>query len=285
MTIKIIQEKLESYHCKSEQEEGFALKEITQEIALAALARTDFFKYAAFQGGTCLRILYNLDRFSEDLDFTLQKPDLSFDWAPYLKDLQMEYQAFGFELHIQDRSGFEHPIRKAFLKEDSIGKILTLQHRPKDKILKSIKIKFELDVKPPSEANFEIKYLDFPFAAAIATHNLPSLFAGKCHALLCREYIKGRDWYDFNWYVSRKIIPNYNFLSRACEQHGAWKGKTLAIHKDWLLDALKEKIINLDWAAAKTDVLRFVRPEQLPSLEVWSKDFFLDRVSKMKSYL
>lgn len=285
MSVKIIQEKLETYHCASEQDESLALKEITQEIALAALARTDYFKYAAFQGGTCLRILYSLDRFSEDLDFTLQKPDLKFDWTAYLKDLQLEYSAFGFELQVQDRSSFENPIRKAFLKEDSIGKVLVLQHRPKDRKMKSIKIKFELDVNPPAGAEFEVKYLDFPFAAAVTTQNLSSLFAGKSHALLCREYVKGRDWYDFNWYVIRKVSPNYEYLSKACTQQGQWKGENLSIDKSWYLEKMREKITSLDWKAAKADVERFLRPSALPSLELWGQEFFLDRLQKMEEYL
>ncbi len=284
MNLKIIQERLETYRCQSEQEETLALKEIIQEIILAALSRTDFFKYASFQGGTCLRILYSLDRFSEDLDFTLQKPDLKFDWSVYLKDLELECRAFGFEFSTQDRSELDNPIRKAFLKEDSIGKILVLKHRPADRKMKAIKIKFELDVNPPAGAQFEIKYLDFPFAAAVLTQDLPSLFAGKSHALLCREYVKGRDWYDFLWYVARKTIPNYEYLSRACEQQGSWKGQKLQVNAEWYLEKMREKILSLDWKAAKDDIARFLRPVALPTLDLWSKDFFLDRLQKMEDY-
>lgn len=285
MSISLIQEKLDQYRCQSEQEESFALKEIAQEIALAALARSDFFKWVAFQGGTCLRILYGLNRFSEDLDFTLKQVNLSFDWSPYLKNLEREFTAFDLELKIQDRSNATSNIRQAFLKEDSIGKVLLLRHRPDDHKMKMIKIKFELDVNPPRGATFETKYIDFPFSAAVTTQTLPSLFAGKSHALLCRKYVKGRDWYDLLWYVSRKVAPNLEYLTQACEQDGPWAGQNLSISKKWYLVELEKKIHSIDWKAAKEEVKRFVRPIDLPSLSVWHKAFFLDRIQKMREYL
>ncbi len=203
MSIKIIQDRLDSYHCKTALEEELALREITQEVALAALARTDFFMFAAFQGGTCLRIFYGTNRFSEDFDFILKEPDKSFDLQPYLKGLLDELLAYGSELELTDRSKAKMAVKKAFLKDASIGKLLQLNHLRANRSRRKIRIKLEIDTNPPAGSNYEMKYLDFPFVSSVTVQDLPSLFAGKLHALLCREYAKGRDWYDFIWYTSR----------------------------------------------------------------------------------
>ena len=126
MNVKMIQERLNSYSCTSQQEEENALREITQELALAALSRSDFFKKAAFQGGTCLRIFYSSDRFSEDIDFILKTPQKHFQLAPYLKSLAVELEAYGYRMEVVDRSKSDNAVKKAFLKDDSLGKILSL---------------------------------------------------------------------------------------------------------------------------------------------------------------
>lgn len=289
MSVKVIQERLDSYSCTSEQEEINALKEITQEIALAALSRTGFFKEAAFQGGSALRILYSLDRFSEDLDFILKKPDADFTWEPYFKNLEPEFRAYGMDITMVDRSHADETVKKAFLKDTSLGKVLMLQHKPKNRRMATLKVKFELDTNPPEGGSFETKYGDFPFPFAVTVQDLPTLFAGKTHALLCREYIKGRDWYDFIWYVSRKISPNLSFLADACRQQGPWShqtaGQKVTVTKKWYLEEMEKKINAVDWDIALQDISRFLKPKDLAPLEIWSKDFFLDRLAKMKSYL
>lgn len=282
---RIIQDKLDSYRPTSQQEEEFALKEILQEIALAALARTDFFKYASFQGGTALRILYSLDRFSEDLDFIASKPDGDFGWSDYLKNLETEFRVYGVEIETEDRSKADETVKKAFLKDRSFGKVLILKHLGRSGRLASIRIKFEIDTNPPSGSHSEIRYLDFPFAAAVTVQDAPSLFAGKIHALFCREYTKGRDWYDFLWYVARKTPVNFEFLSSACDQQGSWKGQKIPIDKKWFLNELASKIKSLNWEEAKKDVARFLRPQVLATLELWGQDFFLDRWRKLDGYL
>jgi hypothetical protein len=285
MSIRIVQEKLESYRARSVQEETNAVKEITQDIVLAALARSNFFKAAAFQGGTCLRILYGLERFSEDLDFVLQKPDPGFSFDAFLAPLRSEFKAYGYDLQIDDRSKPGLAVKKIFIKDHSIGKILSLQFkRPRDFPL-PIKVKVEVDANPPSGGRFDQKYLDFPFPFGIIVQDPPSLFAGKCHALLCREYVKGRDWYDFVWYVSRKTPVNDGLLSNALDQVGPWKGQRIQADKEWLVSALEKKIRVIDWTAARRDVERFVIPSQLPSLELWGTPFFLDRLEKLRTYL
>lgn len=282
MSVKIIQDRLAQYAVQSEQDEINALKEIFQEIALAALSRADFFKYAAFQGGTCLRILHGLQRFSEDLDFVLKENQNDFDWKIFLKNMTEEFSSFGIDVEVQDRSKMDRVVQSAFLKEKSIGQIMTF---PRSSSVGLIKIKIEIDTNPPPGSHYEVKYLDFPFAFGITTQDLPSLFAGKSHALLCREYIKGRDWYDFLWYVSRKIIPNFELLTHALNQMGPWQNKNLTVDAKWYVKTLRERIKAIDWKAAKQDVARFLKPQEQKSLEVWGEEFFLDRMEKFEGLI
>ncbi len=282
MSIKIIQERLHSYRCRSQQEEENAIREITQEVALAALSRTDFFVKAAFQGGTCLRIFYSLDRFSEDLDFILKKPDINFQLEPYLKPLAVELNAYGYCIEITDRSKTEQAVKKCFLKDNSLGKILSLQYLKAPANKRKIKIKFEVDTNPPMGSVFENKFMDFPFAFAVTAQDAPSLFAGKSHALLCRKYEKGRDWYDFIWYVSRKVSINFVFLSNALNQVGQWAGKSIQADKAWYHKEMKKKIISVDWEKIKEELSRFLKPEALDTLKVWNEEFFLDRLKKVE---
>ena len=199
----MIQDRLGDYGCRSALEEEQALREITQEVVLAALGRTDFFTQAAFQGGTCLRIFHGLPRFSEDLDFALTASNSGFQLGPYLEAVSAELTAYGYALEIdeRDKSG---ALRTGFLKDDSLGGLLRLGYRPATGPLRRIRIKFEVDTHPPEGARYDMPILDFPFAAAVRVFDPPSLLAGKIHALLCRPYTKGRDWYDFIWYAARK---------------------------------------------------------------------------------
>lgn len=283
MSVTLIQEKLLSYQCQTILEQENALKEILQEIALMALARTDFFRIAAFQGGTCLRILYGLSRFSEDLDFVLTRQDSHFRWEKYLRNMQEEFNAYGFSLELQEREKLDNPVKIAFLKADSAGGLLIISDLRTNK--PKLKIKLEIDSNPPAGSTYELKYLDFPLPYSIKTEDIPSLFAGKCHALLCRDYTKGRDWYDFIWYVSRKSLINFPLLNNAIAQAGPWKGQDLNVTPAWFLQELKTKIIQTDWQAAKQDVARFLKPRELTTLELWSKEFFLSRLEKLSHNL
>lgn len=283
MSVEIIQQRLLDYHCQTLLEQENALKEIAQEIALMSLSRAEFFKVAAFQGGTCLRILYGLERFSEDLDFVLEKPNQHFDWEAYIKDMRDEFNAYGYSLEVINKKRLEKSIKTAFLKTDSKGGFLVLKDTRSNK--PKIQIKLEIDTNPPEGSTFELKYLDFPLAFAVQAQDLSSLFASKCHALLCREYIKGRDWYDFAWYVSRKIQINFNLLEHAIKQAGPWQGKKIIVTPQWFFKALKNKIEKVDWMRAKTDIERFLRPREAAALNVWSAKFFLSRVDKLVGYL
>lgn len=281
MSIKLIQERLNSYSCQSEIQEEHAIREITQEVALAALGRTEFFKYSGFQGGTCLRIFYGLNRFSEDLDFILKEPNLNFNFEPHLLSLSNELLAYGYNLEIIDRSKADIAVKKAFIKDDSIGKVLQLNHIGKSGPFRKIRIKLEVDTNPPSSSRTEIKYLDFPFVSSVTVQDKPSLFAGKLHALLCREYTKGRDWYDFLWYTSQKVKINYDFLSSALNQQGPWKGKDINVDTKWCIAELEKAIESIDWKATAADVRRFVKASEQSSLDLWRRELFLAQLEKL----
>lgn len=282
MSIKALQAKLDLYHCKTVIEEEHAVKEITQEIALMALSRAHFFSATAFHGGTALRILYGLPRFSEDLGFLLLRPDSNFLWNRYLSAMMHEFLAFGFDMEVTDKNKADNAVKKIFLKSDSIGSLLTLAHHKLPSFQKKIKIKLEIDTNPPDGSLFEMKYLDFPFPFAIKTQTLESSFALKCHALLCREYVKGRDWFDFVWYVARSVFVNLPLLQNALFQIGPWAKQFLSIDKEWILKQLHAKILSIDWEATKQDVIRFLKPEVAKSLEVWSQDFFLHELGRLR---
>jgi len=281
MSIKIIQERFDAYQCSSQQEEENSLREISQEITLAALSRGDFFKKAAFQGGTCLRIFYGLERFSEDLDFVLKSPNRQFSFKPYVRNMAMEFESYGYRLEVSDRSKAEDTVKKCFLKDDSLGKVLNLTHLKGVTNARKIRIKLEVDTNPPAGSGFANKFLDFPFPFAVTLQDMHSLFAGKSHALLCREYIKGRDWYDFIWYTSRRVKMNWELLSKAINQQGPWKGQNIKINRDWYIKEMVKKIEGVDWKAAKEEMTRFLKPSAMAGLDVWGKEFLLDRLQKL----
>ena len=281
MTVAIIQERLASYQCHSALEEDQALREISQEIILAALARSDFFNVAGFQGGTCLRIFHRLNRFSEDLDFALLRPQSDFMLVRYVKKLQQELALFGYDFEVQDRA--TAAVQSVFLKDDSLGRLLHLQYPQRSGPARKLRIKLEIDTSPPSGAEYEMPTIDFPYPAAVRKFDLPSLFAGKIHALLCRNHLKGRDWYDFVWYTARTIEINHALLSSALTQAGPWSGRNIQTDTHWCVEQLNRKISEIDWKEARQDVQRFVKPVELPSLELWSKEFFLGQCKKLLS--
>lgn len=283
MNIPIIQTKLLSYQCQTLDDQQNALKEIVQEIALSSLSRAGFFQIAAFQGGTCLRILYGLERFSEDLDFILDKPDLNFTWDHYVKNMQEDFIEYGFSIELKPKDKLNNTVKTTFLKAQSKGGLLIIKDIRTN--IPKLNIKLEIDANPPKGSTTEIKYCDFPLPFSIKTQDLGSLFAGKCHALLCRKHMKGRDWYDFIWYISRQTRINFNFLSAAINQTGPWEKENILVNKGWLIQQLTKKIKALDWDATKQDVSRFLRAREQETLALWSKDFFLSRVEKLAGYL
>lgn len=280
MSVKIIQDKLDSYSCQSALDEEHALKEITQEVILNSLFNAGFFKVAAFQGGTALRILHGLRRFSEDLDFALLEPDGRFSLGSYLTAINNELKAFGYDVKVEPRSS-ANAVQNAFLKDDSLGRVLKVQYPKADGPIRSLRIKLEVDTNPPLGSKTELKYLDFPIPFAVLAHDLSSLFAGKSHALLCREYVKGRDWFDFLWYVGQKVQPNFALLSNALDQVGPWKGRGVRADMKFYGKAMAERIKEIDWKKAKADVERFLRPADAKTLELWSEAYFLDYLERL----
>lgn len=280
--IELIQQRLDSYKATNPVEEKQAIKEILQEVALYSLWRADFFEVAAFQGGTSLRILHKLPRFSEDLDFIIKEPNPDFEWSGYLKKLQSGLEEFGLQSEALDKSHMDQRVKRALLKDNSVGSQLNLsfyQGHPGQKL----SIKLEIDVNPPEGSGYEYAYLDFPLDYEVCHQNLSSNFALKIHALLCRPYVKGRDWYDFNWYVKRKVRPNLPHLQAALYQFGPWKNKSVKVDSDWLHNAMMEKIASVDWKEAATDVERFLSPTEKQSLKLWSEKFFRNKVKSLAS--
>jgi hypothetical protein len=278
--IDLIQQRLERYQAGNAVEEEQALKEILQEVALYALWRADFFEIAAFQGGTSLRILHGLPRFSEVLDFILKRPDENFAWTAFLNPLVEGLETFGLKSEVLDKGRMDQRVRKALLKDNSVARQLRLgfYEGPADR---KLSIKLEIDINPPEGSGYEYRYLDFPLDFEVCQQDLSSNFALKIHALLCRPFLKGRDWYDFNWYVKQGVSPNLGLLRAALEQYGPWQGRVLAVDRQWLEDTLREKIATIDWTAAADDVRRFLKPVEQESLRLWSNRFFQSKLDQL----
>lgn len=274
----LIQRRLERYNSTNAEEELMALKEITQDVALYSLYKSGFFQKAAFLGGTSLRILHGIDRFSEDLDFSTITPEVNFDLAKYLDDATLIMNAYGYDLSINKKDLDDKAVQSRFLKDDSIKKVLTFKYFQDSR--QKIKIKIEIDTNPPLGAVHGLSYVDFPEDFPVSAYDLPTLMAGKLHALLCRPYPKGRDWYDFLWYVSNKVSPNLNFLNNALIQLGPWKGKKIEVNSLFLQKEMAKKIKSLDWKDLALDARKFLTMERAKSLELWSSEFFESKLKK-----
>jgi predicted nucleotidyltransferase component of viral defense system len=265
----IIEQRLKGYKTSTPQLQASACKEILQELILLGLSRTDFFSKAAFHGGTAFRILYGLDRFSEDLDFVLIQSDSTFHFEPYLNAIRDEVRAWGAMPEVLDRSKVDQIVKKAFLKEHSIGYQLISGFRRDQKLT----IKLEIDTNPPEGANTKNTLCDFPVDFFILSHDLPSMCAGKLHALLCRSYLKGRDWYDLAEYARRKTEPNLTLLKNALTQTGPYKHSVPEnLDKSWLCEALQKKIDSVVISEIKKDVEPFVYNQE--KLKIWDSEFF-----------
>ena len=279
--IEIIQQRLDSYNVSNAVEEEQATKEIIQEIALYGLWRSGFFKAAAFQGGTSLRILHGLPRFSEDLDFMLQTPDPEFDWSGYLDKLLECFEEYGLQSEALPKGSMERAVRTAVLKNNSFVNQLNLQFY-KGYSDRKITIKLEVDANPPAGSRFDYAYLDYPTDFEVCHQDLPSNFALKIHALLCRPYLKGRDWYDFNWYIRQDVSPNLPHLQSALVQYGPWEGQDdLIIDKSWVREELQKKVDSIVWKEAAADVAPFLKLGEQESLKLWEARFFSAKLKKL----
>ena len=276
----LIQRRLEKYNPSGQEEELNALKEITQEVALYSLYKAGFFQNACFLGGTSLRILHGLDRFSEDLDFSLWKKDQEFSLDNYLDKAMVYMNAYGYDLSFDKKDLSDKAVQSRFIKDDSIKNVLTFKHIQDTR--SKIKIKIEIDTNPPFGADKTAENVNFPMDFPVAAYDLKSCMSGKIHALLCRPYVKGRDWYDLLWYISESVSPNLVFLKNALFQMGPWKGIEIELNEKFIKDKLQEKIQSLDWNDIKFDVRKFLKPEKAETLELWSTEFFNKKLLKLK---
>ncbi len=275
------------YECRGLNDYVNALREILQEVALLGLWRGKFFEKAALYGGTALRVLYGLDRFSEDMDFSLLEPLDSFDITGYASFLQKETEGFGFDIQLEriDKT-IQTPVQSAFLKANTRKQLLVietgeeiLQAIPKGKI---VKIKLEVDTDPPPGFETQTRYILQPIPFAVRAFVLPDLFAGKMHAILCRRWkgrVKGRDWYDLVWYAANHPELHLYHLEQRMRQTGDWKGDA-PLTSERFKDLLVITIDNLDIDQARKEVEPFVKNPE--NLSIWSREFFLDVGSRIE---
>jgi hypothetical protein len=281
----MIKDWLESYKPADRDQATAALREIMQGVALAGLYRSGFYEKAAFYGGTALRIFYGLDRFSEDLDFSLLADNPGFSFQPYMEAIITEFNSQGMHVSIREKAkALQTNVESAFLKSETIWKELVLDGiLPQQGMgqVANIKIKIEVDKRPPLGFNTEEKLLTQPFSFYVKCLTLPDLFAGKMHALLFRKWqnnVKGRDWYDMEWYIKKGIPLNLShFLVRAIAS-GDWK-KSKITEKEFR-DLLKQKIDSVNMERVKEDISRFI-PDQ-DRLKIWSPQYFHDLSEKLK---
>ena len=278
---------LARYEPKSVDDSVRALREIIQEVALLGLWRAKFFEHAAFYGGTALRILYGLDRFSEDLDFSLLTPSPDFNLARYTASLEEELQAFGFNVRVEmvDKA-VESAVQSAFLKANTRNELLVIEAGEEltGQVTAGqvLKVKIEVDTDPPPGFSTQTRYLLQPIPFAVRSYSLPDLFAGKMHAILFRKWknrVKGRDWYDLVWYAANHPHLNLAHLEQRMRQTGHWSGdKTLSFTS--FRDLLFETIDRLDVNQASKDVAPFVKDQK--QLALWSHDFFREVASRIQ---
>ncbi len=277
---------LARYSCRTQEDYLNALREILQELALLGLWRARFFEHAAFYGGTALRILHGLDRYSEDLDFSLLRPTPGFSLEGYGAALRKEVASFGFDVAFERRKKSQvTAIESAFLKTNTLHELIRIE--ASEALLRGIhpgaqlKIKLEIDTDPPGGFTTETRYLLQPIPFSVRVYALPDLFAGKLHAVLFRKWgrrVKGRDWYDLVWFAALHPQVNLAHLEQRMRQSGDWLEKKpldAATLKRLLLDRIEQ----LDIDHACSEVAPFVRDRR--ALEIWSADFFADVIGRI----
>ncbi|MEQ1722736.1 MAG: nucleotidyl transferase AbiEii/AbiGii toxin family protein [Pseudobdellovibrio sp.] len=282
-----VKEMLAKYSIQSSAEAENALKEIIQEIALLGLHRANFFEKAAFYGGTSLRILYGLPRYSEDLDFTLFKQDANFKLTPYFSAVEKELEAYGFQVNIEavDKNN-ETEIESAFIKANTKLHILKVESlsafASKLQTNAKLQIKFEVDTEPVTNFNYETRYLLAPTSFPIISLKKPDLFAGKLHALLFRKWkarVKGRDFYDFVWYLKNNTPVRLDYFREKAVQSGHLNSERLK-NLDDLKKILIKRFESVDFESAKKDVLPFIKNAE--EVALWNKDFFIQITEKLQ---
>ena len=273
MKNEIFDNMLSRYDITTEQHKRNAIFEVNQQMILAGLYAGGFFESAAFYGGTCLRIFHGLQRFSEDMDFSLLAQDDKFDFTKYFPAIIDAFAMVGREVEIKkkDKKNFGK-VESAFLKDNTDVYDVTFRAE------KSIKIKIEVDTCPPLNFQTEQKLLLQPYSFMARCFTLPDLFAGKMHALVYRAWknrVKGRDWYDFEWYVRHNIPLDFDHLAERCK-----KFNNEDITPELFKEKLIERLSTTDIKQVKEDVLPFVRNPK--ELDIWSNDYFVQLVGMMR---
>lgn len=275
------------YNAATVDDAVLALREILQEIALLGLWRARFFEHAAFYGGTALRVFLGMDRFSEDLDFTLLRPEPEFELGRFTTALEKEIRGFGFEVSVTLRQKvIASPIQSAFLKANTCNQLLLI-NVPPEQIAgipsgQTLKIRLEVDTDPPPGFGTATRYLLQPIPFPVRVCDPPDLFAGKIHALLFRRWkkrVKGRDWYDFVWLVANQIPLHLEHLEQRMRQTGDWTGVD-ALTSDAVRELLAQSIDSLDVDRARREVMPFLK--QPESVGVWSPEFFKDVAGRIR---
>jgi predicted nucleotidyltransferase component of viral defense system len=279
----ILQEWFDSYNCKNSVEISRAKREMVQCIILAGLSRSDFFEHASFFGGTALRILYDLPRFSEDLDFSLKKANADFTLEKYFEYIRQECAMYNMNVDIKIKEKVNpNSIQSAFLKDKTIWAELKIDSKVKDGIEPDLKIKFEIEKNPPAHAVSEQSIVLRPFTFYISAYTKDVLFAGKMHAVIFRQWrnrVKERDWYDFEWYIKKGIPVHLKHFEARAKQSGGID-KKVKMTSAVFAKLLQEKIESVDFNACKEDIARFVYNSE--ELDIWSTQYFLDLASKIK---
>lgn len=275
----IIQQMIHKYNPVTLEDKKNAVKEVLHEVVLAGLSKTDFFTRAAFYGGTALRIFYGMNRFSEDLDFSLLVADDTFDISKYFKPVSDVVNSLGlnFEVLKNDKTT-SSTIDSAFIKGNTKETIITIYPDSADssRIIHNEKIiiKFEVDVNPPLYAHTEIKFRLLPFPYQVRVYDESSLFAGKIHAVIARSWknrIKGRDLYDYVYYLSIETKVNLKHLEARLKQTKTIE-QNIQLTRDILIDILDKRFDQMDYDVAKSDVRPFIKDQS--TLDLWSRDFF-----------
>lgn len=278
MVNSILLNRIKSYQPITSEDYVNALREVMQECILFALSKTDFFSRCAFCGGTALRIFYQLKRSSEDLDFALIKKDDSFSLKPYLEKIQKQLSLLSIKVDVTDNS--KRIVQSAFIKNDT--RLIFLDFNFSDEIIEKLpknsvlKIKLEVDTNPPTGATYQSRYLLFPYPARINLFDIRSLFSGKLHAVLCRKWdnmVKGRDYFDYLYYLSNHVRINPTLLKNALVQTKFIKSNFTLTNEN-LIKLLVEQFNHTDFKQAKNDVARFVK--DIETLDSWSKNLFID---------
>ena len=270
---ELYEKMLSAYDQSTETARRNSIYEVSQQIVLAGLADGRFFDKAAFYGGTCLRIFHGLNRFSEDMDFTLLKEDSSFNFEQYFQPVIDQFALVGRKVEIKkkDKKSFGK-VESAFLKDTTDVYDISFQTE------RSIKVKIEVDTVPPLKFATEQKILLQPKSFLTRCVTLPDLYAGKMHALVFRAWksrIKGRDWYDFEWYVRNGIPLDWNHLHERILQ---FNGQEITL--DEFKSALRDRLGSADISRVKEDVLPFLNNPG--ELDIWSNDYFLQLADMMK---